>query len=526
MLGRVGNKLDRAVTLRDLVDSGFAKLRDGYLQNGGSSPISGPGTGIGSAPSLTPPPTPSGFAVTGAISNLIIECDPATYLQGHGHGASVLYGTTVAAGDPLPTFADAVELMAAPGTVFAYATDPSTTWRLWLKWRSRDGVLSVDPAGGIKGIEGKTGVNVAKLVQAMTGPGNPFKVVTEPITLPDGSVVGEGTYTSDAYIHNGFVVNAMIANLAVDNAKVANLSAAKLTAGSIAVGQYIQSTDYVSGLSGWRINGGGTLEANNGVFRGGVFASYGSFAGSLSAATGTFAGELTAAYGTFRGYVAGGSFSGSAWPAAGGTGFYLGADVFRIGNYNDGNFFEVYANGNVLAPGLSISGGSATFSGVLSAVTGSFNGVVTGSLSAATGTFAGTLTAAAVNAVDTVNIAGNAVSAALSASGSTGTLSTSFTVPSGQTWQSINTVSWDMVAASGSSSFETIYSLTGADNATVPSSSMADTGEASSPTYRGAPVTRASMLTHTAGSHTITATAIAPHTSSISGVLTTLVRKR
>lgn len=326
-LGRMGSKLDRAVTLRDLVDSGFAKLRDGYLLTGGGSPISGPGTGIGSAPSLTPPPTPSGFTVTGAISNLIIECDPATYQQGHGHGASVLYGTTVAAGDPLPTFADAVELMAAPGTVFAYATDPSTTWRLWLKWRSRDGVLSVDPAGGINGIEGKTGTNVAKLVQAMTGPGNPFKIVAVEMTLPDGSIVPAGTYTSDAYIHNGFIQNAMIANLAVDNAKVANLSAAKLTAGSIAVGEYIQSTDYVANVSGWRVNGAGNVEFGNGVFRGLVYAAGGTIGGSIIATT----------FMRSTNYAAG----GYGWRLdSGGTGqiggFTIATDAIFSGNYSAG----------------------------------------------------------------------------------------------------------------------------------------------------------------------------------------------
>ena len=48
---------------------------------------------------------------------------------------------------------------------------------------------------------------------------------------------------------------------------------------------------------------------------------------------------------------------------------------------------------------------NATFRGALSAATGSF----AGSLSAATGTFSGTLTASAVNAVNTINIAGQAV---------------------------------------------------------------------------------------------------------------------
>lgn len=430
-MGRIGNKLDRGITVRDLVDAGIVKLREGFLGGGGGSPISGPGAGVATPPDLTPPPTPTGFAAVGAISNLLIECDPPLYRQGHGHGASVLYGVTVAVGAPLPTFADAVELTAAPGTVFAYATNPATTWRLWLKWRTRDGVLSVDPAGGINGLEAKTGQDVRALLDALTqaaedpaapyskfairaglfyvasdvNPSAPlFYVVTEEITV-GGVVVPPGVYMTDAFIMNGTITNLKVANGAIDNLKVANVSAAKLIAGSIAVGEHIQSTDFITGFSGWRINGSGTAEFSNGIFRGGVFASYGSFAGSLSAATGTFQGELTAAYGSFRGYVAGGSFTGSGWPAAGGTGFYLGADVLRIGNFNDGKYFEVQANGNLYAPGFTIVDGVATFSGALSAASGTF----AGALNAATGTFSGTLTADAINAVNSINVAGNAI---------------------------------------------------------------------------------------------------------------------
>ncbi|HOV58349.1 MAG TPA: hypothetical protein PLN91_10760, partial [Rhodanobacteraceae bacterium] len=63
--------------------------------------------------------------------------------------------------------------------------------------------------------------------------------------------------------------------------------------------------------------------------------------------------------------------------------------------------------------------------GSLSAATGTFSG----SLSAATGTFSGSLTAGAVNAVDTINIAGDAVVLASAAQGGSDA-SVSITVPS------------------------------------------------------------------------------------------------
>lgn len=284
-MGRIGNPLDRAVTVRDLSEAGLIALRKGFLAGNGVPPIVGPGPNAGGKPELdlTPPPTPSGFELDAGISSVFVLCDAQTYLQGHGHAETVVYGVTVEPGDPLPTFSDAVELLTFPGTVASYATDPSLTWRMWIKWRTRDGVLSVDPAGGTNGLEIKTGLDVDRLVSAMTGPGNPFKVVAFETTLPDGTVIPPGTYTSDGYLHNAQITNAKIANLAVDNAKISSMAVDKLTAGSLNVGAYIQSTNYVGGTAGWRINGAGFAEFSGITVRGTVYAASGSIGGILIA---------------------------------------------------------------------------------------------------------------------------------------------------------------------------------------------------------------------------------------------------
>ena len=65
------------------------------------------------------------------------------------------------------------------------------------------------------------------------------------------NVIAVGT----AAIQNGAIVNAMIANATITDAKIVSLAATKLTAGSIAVGEYIQSSDFVTGVSGWRMGG-------------------------------------------------------------------------------------------------------------------------------------------------------------------------------------------------------------------------------------------------------------------------------
>jgi hypothetical protein len=100
---------------------------------------------------------------------------------------------------------------------------------------------------------------------------------------------------------------------------------------------------------------------------------------------------------------------------------------------------------------LDAANGSAAFAGELRAASGTFagslsaaSGTFTGSLSAATGTFSGSLTATAINAVETINIAGNAVTVPVSA----------FTAGSvtndGSGWQTIQSVS---ITTSGSRVF-------------------------------------------------------------------------
>ncbi|MEZ7846836.1 MAG: hypothetical protein QMB17_00285, partial [Polaromonas sp.] len=235
-LGNRGDKLDRGVTLRDLTDSGLVVMNPAYRTgSGGAAPIGGAGPNAGGSYEidLTPPPIPSGFVATAAISNLLVECSPQTYTQGNGHAKSVLYGATWSAG-ALPVFSNSVVLTEFSGTVASHATNPSTTWHLWLKWVTVDGVYSTSPAGGTNGVVTRTGEDVETLVAAMTGPGNPFTILAT-TTVFDGVTFPAGTYSSQAFIQDAQITNAKIANLAVDNAKIADLSvsAAKITDATI-----------------------------------------------------------------------------------------------------------------------------------------------------------------------------------------------------------------------------------------------------------------------------------------------------
>lgn len=472
-MGRTGDPLDMGLTVRHLKELGLVDVAPG---SGGR--VLEPGPRIPRVPGdeeegedLTPPPTPTGFALAAGITNVFVEHDPPVYPQGRGHDRTVLYGTKRNDGDPLPTFAEAVKLADFQGEVYAYPSDPATIWHMWITWRTLDGVESVTPAGGLNGLQARTGEDVQRLLDALNGqitqsalnkelsqqiddssegisylstqygvrvqvaadgkrliggygimgsneegrgpsidfgvlanrfyvgaPASnggisstrPFIVQTTP-TVINGVNVPAGVYIEDGFIKNGTITNAKIANAAIDDAKIAFLSATKIRAGSIAVGQYIQSSTYsVGGSQGWRINGDGTAEFRQVDVRGGVYATRGEIAGILIDGLGLRTGD----YGQ-------------------GGGFYLGRDgKFSLGAALTWDGAQLTVNGNGTFSG-ALQAATGTFRGALQAATGTFSGA----LQAASGTFSGSLTANAINAVDTINIAGNAVTVPSGASG-------------------------------------------------------------------------------------------------------------
>lgn len=224
--GSVGDGTGRAVTAGELIG--------GTTTGGGALP--GGGGGGSTEPDLTPPPTPTGLSASAGVTRVIVEVDPALYTQGHGHDRTVIYGATWTSG-PLPVFADAVPLGDFLGTVGQFPSEPATTWRVWVKWRSVDGVEG-SPAGGTNGVEAITGT----------------------------------------------INNQQIGTAVIDDAKVANLSAAKLTAGDGTIGGNLKSSNFVGGVSGWIVQPNGYAEFSNVVIRGA------SYTGTIFANAGTIGG--------------------------------------------------------------------------------------------------------------------------------------------------------------------------------------------------------------------------------------------
>lgn len=91
----------------------------------------------------------------------------------------------------------------------------------------------------------------------------------------------------------------------------------------------------------------------------------------LTASDGTFIvqnGKIQAKYIQAEAIMSS-NFSAYNWPTNGQGGYYLGPGGLLLGNQLTGGYFNVNSNGDVYAPGFSIVGGNATFSGTLKADT-------------------------------------------------------------------------------------------------------------------------------------------------------------
>ena len=79
--GNRGDPLDRAITARDLIESGLAKLPAGSLTFGGNSSELIPPSQI---PDLLTPPAPTNLQASGAFQNILLSWDLPLY-TGHAH---------------------------------------------------------------------------------------------------------------------------------------------------------------------------------------------------------------------------------------------------------------------------------------------------------------------------------------------------------------------------------------------------------------------------------------------------------
>lgn len=298
--GRRGQKLDRFVTLRELGDAGVVAAgrvgADGRIEV-----LAG-----GGEQDFTSPPAISGLVVTGGYAQIFLEWDAPAY-KSFSH-VEVWRATT-----------DAVGLAQFIGeTAAATYSDACGTQRAYFYWVraiSKAGIAG--PFNAVGGSFARTADDIAYIIDQLTGgddPNQPFYAVSERFLLPDGVTwVEPGLYVKDARIANGTIKSAMIGTAAIDSAKIAdaaivnakianaavtaakigtaqvgtahiqnaaitnaliqdaaitNAKIADVTIGFAKIANDIQSSNYVAGSAGWKIDKTGQAELNNATFRG------------------------------------------------------------------------------------------------------------------------------------------------------------------------------------------------------------------------------------------------------------------
>ena len=406
----------------------------------------------------------TGFTATSLFSGVFLSWTPSSYTQGGGEDHVQVWGCNVPGGVVTSvTFANAVQIGTTQGGSFIDAGELGVTRAYWLVSVARNSNIQTVPTGGTNGVQCTIGlVGNANLGPYIVEAGNIASGAVTPASfatgtypsfigsslpgLPDstypagtifvnttdykvyrssgatwvktvdgnditansiyaGQVVAGGLAANtivagSAAIQNGAIGTAMIGSLAVTDAKIASLNVSKLLAGSLAVGQYIQSSNYVASTQGFTIQASGYAEFANVDLRGNL---YGNKSGFTDSTAGFFIGKYLTNYtlnvGNATNYF---KWDGSNLTITGSMGVYDGSsnNVGSIG-------YQTYTNGSFIHNTCSWWGNQAvTTASAITAVSANADTIVAWSTGANGLTATGGNTAAGVQGSGGTGVSG------------------------------------------------------------------------------------------------------------------------
>jgi phage tail protein X len=189
LCGYSGDPLDRAITARDLLDSGIVRLASGSTFFSGSSSGLAPATGVAN---YDFPPAPTNLTASGAFQNILLTWNVGLY-EGHSH-SEVFRHTS-------DSIADATLIGQVSGFsgVFSDSVGGGQTYFYWVRSINQSGI--VGPFNSSEGTEGETSTDVAVLLDILTGEITSSELassIADPIaTIPtlDGRIDDLDSYT-------------------------------------------------------------------------------------------------------------------------------------------------------------------------------------------------------------------------------------------------------------------------------------------------------------------------------------------
>ncbi|MFV8456069.1 hypothetical protein ACNO5M_13335 [Vibrio owensii] len=256
--GRVGSGLDRAVTVREMIDSGFAtgNTNIGNALGGGDGGITiKPEVPDGEIEIPVELPTqPTGFEVISGVTSVMLVWDNVNF---DGAANTIIYRASS------DDFSTAVILATTPASVYADITDNSETYYYWIRHTNIEGAEG--PLNDATGTMGQAGLLT---------------------TNPDGEmIIANELFAESIYAIEITAINVTGGTLDFGGGRFTVDENGNVTASSLTInyGGYARSENYVAGQSGWVIYGNGNVEFNDGIFRGDIYAEDGYFKGTVYA---------------------------------------------------------------------------------------------------------------------------------------------------------------------------------------------------------------------------------------------------
>ena len=149
-VGHRGEQLDKAVTFRDLTESGMADFQFDNNTGGHLLPVTNPGD-------LSTPPVPHSLAANGTFTNVLLS-----WQGGFRHplvAATEVFRNTT---DDLLT---ASFIGGTPAHIYVDVVEPGTTHYYWVRFRSPSGVLS--PFNGTAGTSATTNLKISDILDGL-----------------------------------------------------------------------------------------------------------------------------------------------------------------------------------------------------------------------------------------------------------------------------------------------------------------------------------------------------------------------
>lgn len=197
-LGRRGDKLDRAVTLRELIDSGLAV----QLKSAPFDPSYYNAASVGFEPNTAVdtslPPAPTTLSADAAFQTILLEWSNGA-LQFNNYAFTEVFRHTA------DIIGDAVLVATVRGALYADQVDSGSTYYYWVRHVSE---------ADIRGPFNQAAGTAATTINIDT------------IDIEDDAI-------TTAKIVDAAIINAKIADATIDDAKISNLSAGKITTGTL-----------------------------------------------------------------------------------------------------------------------------------------------------------------------------------------------------------------------------------------------------------------------------------------------------